>query len=62
MRRPARLSFLLGRAPALRLTTVFVERPALPAAERRRQAAAGPAAPTYVTSSYEGEVRQAQAN
>lgn len=37
---PARLSFLLGRAPTLHLSTVLIEQPPLPASERRRQAAA----------------------
>ncbi|PRW59435.1 hypothetical protein C2E21_2396 [Chlorella sorokiniana] len=54
MRRPARLSFLLGRAPTLRLSTVFVEQAPLPAAERRR-AAAAEAVPVYETSEGESE-------
>lgn len=55
MRRPARLSFLLSRAPTLRLSTVFAQQSPLPAAERRRQTAEAAAA--YESS--EGEVRGA---
>lgn len=56
MRRSARLSFLLGRAPTLRLSTVLIEQPPLPASERRRQAAE--AAPGHYETS-EDEVRWA---
>ncbi|KAI7841859.1 hypothetical protein COHA_004388 [Chlorella ohadii] len=53
MRRPARLSFLLSRAPTLRLSTVFAQQSPLPAAERRRQTAEAAAA--YESSEGESE-------